>query len=214
MRKRCDPLTNEQRDLVERNRWLAVNFAGQRVPSGPRGAQDFSEVLSAAYLGLCYAARGFDPGRGYAFSTFAWFWMRSVCNASKLENHIVRIASLGRRRSPQVEEAMQEFLRMKRVGFYTREKGDQVGNHDLVLARRLKRLQDEQENRVQKLQPVLRELDRLEPRRQEIVRRNVMQREPVAAIARDLGISRERARQLRQEGLLMLRRRLEAIDYS
>jgi hypothetical protein len=41
-----------------------------------------------------------------------------------------------------------------------------------------------------------------------------MQREPVAAIARDLGISRERARQLRQEGLLMLRRRLEAIDYS
>lgn len=63
-----------RRGLIENNlglaAWMASRFA---YPS-----LDFDDLRQAALLGLMKAAEKFDPRRGVAFSTLAWWWMRSA----------------------------------------------------------------------------------------------------------------------------------------
>lgn len=76
---------------------LAMKLAGEyarehRVP--------VDDMLSAAYLALCRAAKGFDPTRGFAFSTYAY---RSICRALHHEvmtQHRGYIGTHGRLRRP------------------------------------------------------------------------------------------------------------------
>lgn len=71
----AERLTAEQQLLVERNVRLAQKVAWRLVKSGiaqndpSHNANDF---LGIAYVGLCKAARAFDPGRGLRFSTCAY----------------------------------------------------------------------------------------------------------------------------------------------
>ncbi len=64
------PLTPQQSDLAEANRGLAWMVARQfhRRYSGENALQ---ELMSICLLSLCYAARTYDPGLGFAFSTYA-----------------------------------------------------------------------------------------------------------------------------------------------
>ena len=47
---------------------------------------DFDDLRQAATLGLMRAAEKFDPGRGAAFSTLAWWWMRSAIQQEVMGN--------------------------------------------------------------------------------------------------------------------------------
>jgi len=65
-------LTEEQRKLAEDNRFLAIHFANNmRV-----FRNHFDDILSEAFLGLSYAAAKYDPSVG-PFSTYATYWMRN-----------------------------------------------------------------------------------------------------------------------------------------
>ncbi len=55
------------------------------------------------------------------------------------------------------------------------------------------------------------EIRRLEPREQEILRRRFINEETLSAIAADVGVTRERVRQIESEVLKTLRRRLEKL---
>lgn len=84
-------------------RWCLTPY-GQRVVAGNlglvgraceryRGAfrLDRQELEAAAYLGLCEAAARFDPKLGFAFSTYAYYWMtRAIRNAAD-EAWIIRV---------------------------------------------------------------------------------------------------------------------------
>jgi RNA polymerase sigma factor (sigma-70 family) len=54
--------------LMTRHEGLVQAVVRQQV----LGALPFAEALQAARLGLWRAIRGFDPARGWAFSTYAW----------------------------------------------------------------------------------------------------------------------------------------------
>jgi len=65
-----DSAIAEANDLATRNFGLAVHIAKYRHNRHPeRGS--FDEFLSWAMAGLLKASRGFDPSRGFKFSTFA-----------------------------------------------------------------------------------------------------------------------------------------------
>lgn len=63
-------LTKEQQKLVEDNHGLIYSFLQSRnLP--------FDEFYDLAAIGLCTAAIGFDPTKGYEFSTYAYRVMAS-----------------------------------------------------------------------------------------------------------------------------------------
>ena len=73
------PMTEAARRLAEDRRYqaLAAWIANRAAPPGTRFHED---AHSAALLGLCEAARTFDPGRGVEFRTLM---TRRVCGAIK-----------------------------------------------------------------------------------------------------------------------------------
>lgn len=55
---------------------LARWFVGRWLRPRSRSAHLFDDLLGAAYLGLCEAARTYDPARGAKWSVWAAVWMR------------------------------------------------------------------------------------------------------------------------------------------
>lgn len=67
--------------LVQHNLLLVANFVKKfmdRSSHNAWGSTETLDYLQVATLGLIRAAEKFDPLRGYAFSTYASFWMRST----------------------------------------------------------------------------------------------------------------------------------------
>jgi RNA polymerase sigma factor (sigma-70 family) len=86
------PLTPEQRDLVAGNLGLAHHIA-DKMADLPLIARRLSrsERTSAAYLGLCLAARGYNPAIA-RFSTYATWTIRHVImNAALEEGGVIRL---------------------------------------------------------------------------------------------------------------------------
>lgn len=73
-------LTNEQRSLVTENIELAY-FVLDRSGFGGK-----DEYESAALYGLCKAAKKYDPSKGTAFSTFAYWVIKNEINEEGRRN--------------------------------------------------------------------------------------------------------------------------------
>ena len=73
-------LTSEQRQKVEDNIGLALQTAGRLKSKNPL---EFDDLLSVCYLALIKAVQGYDPSKGFAFSTYAvrtmqWYALREA----------------------------------------------------------------------------------------------------------------------------------------
>ena len=79
--------------LVQGNARLAVNIAkgmSRRIQCS--GGLDLEDLMQEAFLGLDTAARKYDPERGFAFSTYATWWIRQATSrAIELQAKTVRI---------------------------------------------------------------------------------------------------------------------------
>ena len=67
--------------LVKHNLRLVANFVKKfmdRKSHNAWGSIETLDYLQIAVIGLIRAAEKYDPTRGYAFSTYATFWMRST----------------------------------------------------------------------------------------------------------------------------------------
>lgn len=67
-----DALSKEQQDLASDNHKLIYSFANKM-------GLDIDEYYGLLAIGLCKAAKTYNPGRGYAFSTYAYITMRNEC---------------------------------------------------------------------------------------------------------------------------------------
>lgn len=67
-----EALSKEQQDLVSDNHNLIYSYANKMN-------LDINEYYDLLAIGLCKAAKTYDPNRGYAFSTYAYFAMRTEC---------------------------------------------------------------------------------------------------------------------------------------
>ena len=67
-----DALSKDQQDLVSDNHNLIYSYANKMN-------LDINEYYGLLAIGLCKAAKTYDPNRGYAFSTYAYYVMRTEC---------------------------------------------------------------------------------------------------------------------------------------
>lgn len=75
------PLTNKQREMVEKHLWVADWLVGKKYTR--LGHQAVEELLCVARGGLVRAAQCFDDGRGVSFTTYAARWAWQFC-----QNHL------------------------------------------------------------------------------------------------------------------------------
>jgi RNA polymerase sigma factor (sigma-70 family) len=137
------------------------------------GAGEYCDLIQEGRIGLWRAILGFDPGRGNAFSTYAW---------KAIRNQVWRAV----RRANQAEGWLE---------------GVQSGDHLAVI------VTDWQQAQVG--QAISEELTCLPERLRQVVELAYgMDDGPpltLAAIGRQMGLTRERIRQLRNEALVLLR---------
>lgn len=71
--KNMTKLTEEQQQLVEENIGLAYDRASKLFDkySSYNFGMEKDDYISSAMVGLCYAARSYNPNSGYKFSTYA-----------------------------------------------------------------------------------------------------------------------------------------------
>ncbi len=67
-----EPLSKDQQNLVSNNHKLIYSFANKM-------GLDIEEYYGLLAIGLCKAAKTYNPNRGYAFSTYAYITMRNEC---------------------------------------------------------------------------------------------------------------------------------------
>lgn len=70
MKKIDRPLTDEERALVEENKKL-VPFIANKYDWCKRVYGSIDDAIGDGYIALCIAAQTYDAGRGYAFTTYA-----------------------------------------------------------------------------------------------------------------------------------------------
>jgi RNA polymerase sigma factor (sigma-70 family) len=137
------------------------------------GENEYSEMIQEGRIGLWRAILGFDPGRGYAFSTYAWTAIRNqVWQSVKWSN--------------------------KAAGWLEGEEGgDWLGW--IVSAWQ----------REQVREAIREELNYLPERLRQVMELAYGigggESQTLAAIGRRMGLTRERIRQIRNEGLMLLR---------
>ena len=84
------PLTPDQVALVERHLNLA-GFALQRNRRLWVGFLDEEEAFQEATVGLMKAAQRFDPTKGFQFSTYALWWVKSFLKDAVRTSRVIRV---------------------------------------------------------------------------------------------------------------------------
>jgi len=101
----------ENRDVAARNR-LVNAFAPLAMATAKRHSRnktlDDPDLLQHAYIGLIKAANGFDPEKGFRFSTYAAWWIRA-----ELQEYRIRTWSLVQR--TRTAKARKVFFNLNRI---------------------------------------------------------------------------------------------------
>jgi RNA polymerase nonessential primary-like sigma factor len=200
-------LTELGRRIVAENLGLAWDYARCHRC----GRLDEEEMRSAAFEGLCRAVALFNPTRGLRLSTYAIHWMRCCAQRMHREQYIIHIpaylmADAGQAKLSRPARTEDERLRREEIatGFaraigVTRHPGyseqltaveDREPNDPDALGRARTRARA-------RFNEVLKELD---PRTASVLHRRRFG-ETLNTIGRDLGMSRERVRQIEMDGI-------------
>ncbi|MGP0068776.1 MAG: sigma-70 family RNA polymerase sigma factor [Isosphaeraceae bacterium] len=168
--------------IVEMNLRLVVSIAKTRVRAG----YDLSECVSDGNLALILAVDGFDFSRGYKFSTYATWAIRNELGRN--DRRSIRL-----RRHPFT--AYEASLTAPGTGVDTREREEVLERRRSVVRRWLRRL-NTRERRILASRYGI----------------GGAPRQSLAKIGQELGISRERVRQIADRAKVKLRKiaRLEA----
>ncbi len=221
--------------LVESNLRLVVKWVRR---CGMFAPGDEMDLVQEGCEGLIAAARRFDFGRGFRFSTYAVWWIRQAVLKAMVRNarlirlpvHLAALQSEIRRAASEYaarhgrqpgEDELAECLGVgpDLVRAVMRTSGEPLSLdrtlgedsdgtiHDVIGSRAPG--PDDLASRRDVRERVARSLDRLPPRERDIVVRRFglagEEPESLARIGRDLGLSRERVRQLELRALGRLR---------
>lgn len=220
-----------RRSLIEANLRLVVSVARHYTGRGLA----FLDLVAEGNLGLIRAVEKFDPARRLRFSTYAVWWIREAVQSAIMNQgrtvrvpvHVLRdlaqvlrverelATQLGSPPSlEQIAAAAQRDVREIAELFRVAERVDSL---DALEAgeRALIDFMQERDESTSGLAALDGErlaalIARLSERQREVLRRRFglddVPVQSLADIGRDLGISRERARQIQEEGLKRLRR--------
>lgn len=141
---------------------------------------DKDDAIQVGSLGLMRAAELWDPTKNIKFVTYAYWAIR---------NSVVREA----KKAAKARKRFRPFSAVTAL--------DWENSHALGL--------ETSDNDIDIAEDIKSECGKLPPRCQEIVVRTVMRGETLRMVGDEVGLCRERVRQLRDEALEWLRRRLD-----
>jgi RNA polymerase sigma factor (sigma-70 family) len=190
----------DRNQLVEENLPLASHFVGLFAPHRADG----DDLLGAAYLGLIRAAELYQPELGFEFSTYAGGWIKSYIHRAIQGADLIHVPT-------HLDRAERAALRGRLAptsldGVRTSPRGGEEARAPEPAATEEK---DSAERRDE-ASLVVGMLERLPDRYREVVRLHVMEGLSLRAVARQVGVSGERVRQLVRKGLGLLRRKAGA----
>lgn len=212
------PLTKEQQELVSDNLGLAKQAAmnralaiAARYPNTINIKQKhmdiYHELLDAAWIGLCYGASKFDPSRGTKFSTCAYPWIRSHLGvaATKMDFRNAT-AKQGKRywNAPLVNSFSAVVNGSEGFG----GEGDYYfGDFDIWDNRKW---EHEEASNAADIAETMESVSKLissllDKRRATIMRYRIFDDRRLADIGRELGITKERVRQIESTSLSRLK---------
>lgn len=170
---------------------LAYRFFKRHPNSG-----DADDYFQQAQLGLLHAAERFDPSRGIKFLTYSYYWMRNYCQQLAFTGGVIR--------TPRILSAPDPVVRQWPL------QPDDLGNWvDMPWPEREWRSQDMAIPTQIRLC-----LDRLTPRQRSVIEmRHGLGGGPamtLAEVGKELGLTRERVRQIQMIALQILREELVA----
>lgn len=174
--------------VAKKYRWMSLH-----------GRVDWDDLMQVGRIGVMHACSKFDPSRGVKFSTYAIYWVHS---------HIQRI---------NTGQAFAVYMPAY-LYFEKRKNGEQLPGtvyldrtdtrdsnplKDRIPSR--ERAADIQFDEFELESTAKRLLSSIDPRRAEVIKR-IVAGETRAAVAKSMGLSRERVRQLYDQGIEMCRK--------
>ncbi len=98
-----------KRGLKARDRMVSANMrlvvaVAKRMKTG-QVSMSIQDLIQEGAIGLARAAEKFEPGRGYKFSTYAYWWIRqAVARATEYQEKAIRIPANVQKTAKQVAE--------------------------------------------------------------------------------------------------------------
>jgi RNA polymerase sigma factor (sigma-70 family) len=204
------PLKGDQRDFVEKNHPLA--FVAADKFSDDCGLTR-NERVSAAYLGIIHAAKGFDPTQKFQFSTYAVRCAVNFIQREIAKNSIIRIPFYLCNSSTAgsgEEHRFQAYVRTARSvrSIFAADPEDNIDPEDR--RGQAPRISEQEELKQEELIGALEELIGRLPERQKYVIKSRLAGLSLKAISNSLGISKERVRQIEEKTIIRLKQQMDA----
>lgn len=200
--------------ILLHNQRMVIRLAHKKRPTG----MDYSDLIMEGNLGLMRAVDLFDPRKNYRFSTYAHFWIdQAISLAMKQKSHTVRTPLSALNRAWQEQKEAVAEARAKGgdetqipVAYHAQRISVSLDDPDSAESAMLADERSVQPNLQIDARRLVDQLtEELPERLSQVIalRYGISQRDAVGyrEIADQLGVSRERARQLEQEALKQLR---------
>jgi RNA polymerase sigma factor (sigma-70 family) len=172
------------------------------------GCIEWEDLFQAGWLGVYHAAERFDPERGFKFSTYAQWWIRTFIQRAVMnERRTVRVP---------VHKQTDAYKRGERLHLDALSLDAPVNANESGGDTWLDLLRSDSDPAADAEQSDLEALvdaavEGLEEKDRRIIRSRFWRDRTLGEIGEDLGVSRERIRQREANGLERLERRLEKL---
>ena len=188
---------------------LVLRMARRFTWALKQGALEFTDLVQAGRTGVLKAKTKYDPAFGTAFSTYATFWiLQSMRRLVQNEGSTIRIP---------VHAQVTARKNGRTSSFYTRvpieQPGSDGGEINILDVICPTEADDEAPDRGDLERKVHEALMRLPPRERTVLMVRFFRDGTLQDAGKELGFSRERARQVEARGLAMLKAELTGVSW-
>jgi RNA polymerase sigma factor (sigma-70 family) len=195
-----------RRGHVQAGRRPPRSLSRRRSAPPTAAAVDYDDLFAAGCLGLLRAAKNFEPTRGFAFATYALWWVRhyvtrEVENVASTVRYPVHYQAKCRAAGQSTRPTVHRLdLPIRGGDDETSTRLDVLPDEDAPLPD-----EDADARRAPARLAELMNRARLSPRQRFVLRMRAEHSETLGQVGKRIGLSRERIRQIERQAIMRLR---------